>query len=132
MVQPADIPAWIALFLGLYALAAAVGEFRAPGGWSAMLRDFEKNAALRFLTGLFCIVLGAAIYLVSPWRPGDWLSVAISVIGGLVVAEGLFILAMGDRFLGLARTLMGRASMAWAGFSAVLGIALVAVALARI
>ena len=77
-------------------------------------------------------MLGAAIYLVSPWRPGDWLSVAISVIGGLVVAEGLFILAMGDRFLGLARMLMGRASMAWAGFSAVLGIALVAVALARI
>jgi hypothetical protein len=32
MHPPADLPAWVAMFLGLYALAAGAGEFRAPGG----------------------------------------------------------------------------------------------------
>ena len=103
MADATDIPAWIALFLGLYSLAAAVGEFRAPGGWAAMLLDFERSPASRFLTGMFCIALGAAIYLVTPWRPGDWLSIAVSVIGGICAAEGMLILAAGDRFLLLAR-----------------------------
>jgi hypothetical protein len=39
MAEAADIPAWIALFLGLYSLAAAAGEFRSPGGWAAMLME---------------------------------------------------------------------------------------------
>ena len=132
MPQSADIPAWIALFLGLYSLAAAVGEFRAPGGWAAMLLDFERSPASRFLTGMFCIALGAAIYLVTPWRPGDWLSIAVSVIGGICAAEGILILAAGDRFLLLARGLVTTASGLWAGFSALFGIGAIVVALSRL
>lgn len=132
MAEVADIPAWIALFLGLYSLAAAVGEFRAPGGWAAMLLDFERSPASRFLTGMFCIALGAAIYLVTPWQPGDWLSIAVSVIGGLCAAEGMLILAAGDRFLLLARGLVTAAPGLWAGFSALFGIGAIAVALARL
>ena len=132
MAQPADIPAWIALFIGLYALAAAVGEFRSPGGWAAMLADFERSPASRYLTGVVCVALGAAIYLASPWRPGDWLSIAVSVIGGLCAAEGLLILAAGDRFLALARSLMGRAQGFWASFGALFGIGAIVVALARL
>jgi hypothetical protein len=132
MAEATDIPAWITLFLGLYSLAAAVGEFRAPGGWAAMLMDFERSAASRFLTGLFCISLGAAIYLVTPWRPDDWLSVAVSVIGGLCAAEGMLILAAGDRFLLLARGIIGAASGFWAGFAALFGIGAIVVALSRL
>jgi len=132
MAEPYDIPAWIALFLGLSALAAAVGEFRQPGSWPAMVQELEGSAALRFLTGLLCIALGAAIYLVSPWRPGDWLSVTISVIGGLCVAEGLLILAAGDRFLGRARPLFTRAHGTLAGLSALIGFGLILSALARL
>lgn len=132
MAEATDIPAWIALFLGLYALAAAVGEFRAPGGWAAMLMDFERSPGLRFLTGMFCIALGAAIYLVSPWRPDDWLSIAVSVIGGICVAEGMLILAAGDRFLLLARGLVTTASGFWAAFAALFGIGAIVVALARL
>jgi hypothetical protein len=132
MAEAADIPAWIALFLGLYSLAAAAGEFRSPGGWAAMLMDFERSPASRFLTGMFCIALGAAIYLVTPWRPEDWLSIAVAVIGGICVAEGLLILAAGDRFLLFARRLIMAAPGFWAGFSALFGIGAILVALSRL
>ena len=125
MAEPSQISAWILLFMGLYSLAAAVGELRSPNTWWAMLKDFERSPGLRFLTGLFVLALGAAVYLVNPWVPGDWQSIVVSVLGGLMVAEALLILASGDRFLHLARALIGRAGRAWAGFSALLGMAMI-------
>ncbi|HUG45716.1 MAG TPA: hypothetical protein VMK31_04280, partial [Sphingomicrobium sp.] len=114
MAQSADIPAWIALFLGLYSLAAAIGEWRAPGYWAAMLRDFERSAGLRFLAGLVVLAIGAAVTMVNPWRPDDWLSILVAVLGGIMALEGALLLAMGDRLLGIARALIGRADRAWA------------------
>ena len=132
MAEPSQISAWILLFMGLYSLAAAVGELRSPNTWWAMLKDFERSPGLRFLTGLFVLALGAAVYLVNPWVPRDWLSIMVSVLGGLMVAEALLILASGDRFLHLARALIGRAGRAWAGFAALLGMAMILVALSRL
>ena len=132
MAEAHDLPAWILLFVGLYSLAAAVGELRLPGTWAKMLADFERGPGLRFLTGFFVLSLGAAVYLVNPWRPDDWMAIVVSVMGGLMVAEGALILAMGDRFLGFARALIGRAGTAWAGFSAVLGVALIVAAMSRL
>ena len=132
MADTADIPAWIALFIGLYSLAAAVGEFRMPGTWAAMVEDLAQRPGLRFLTGVFVLSLGAAIYLVTPWRPGDWLAVAVSVVGGVCVVEGLLLLAAGDRFMDFARRLMGQGSNAWAGFAALLGAAALFTALSRL
>jgi hypothetical protein len=132
MAATIDLPAWIALFMGLYSLAAAIGEWRQPGFWAAMLADFERTPALRFLTGFVVLFMGGAIYMASPWRPGDWLSVLVTVLGGAMALEGALILAMGDRFLGFARLLIGRASRAWAAVAALMGIALIAVALIRL
>ena len=132
MAQSGDIPAWIAFFVGLYALAAGVGELRSPGGWGVMLKDFERSPALRFLTGLVTLSLGAAIYLVNPWRPEDWLSIVVSVIGGIAIAEGLLMLAAGERILNFGRALLGRGGRVWAGFSVLAGIALVLAALSRL
>nr|QMS48081.1 hypothetical protein WG33_0280 [uncultured bacterium] len=132
MAESADISAWIALFLGLYSLAAAVGELRSPNTWWTMLKEFERSAALRFVTGFVTLSLGAAIYLVNPWRPDDWLSITVSAFGGVAVAEGLLILAAGDRFLQLARALIGRAGRAWAALAALFGIAAILVGLSRL
>jgi vacuolar-type H+-ATPase subunit I/STV1 len=132
MADTLDVPAWIALFLGLYALATAMGELRQPGLWMRMLQEIERSAALSFVIGLMHIALGAAVYLVSPWRPGDWLSVAISVSGGLFAVEGMLILAAGDRFLGFARSLVARSPAAWAGLSATIGTGFIIAALARL
>lgn len=132
MAEGADVSAWIAFFVGLYALAAAAGELRSPNTWWTMLKDFERSPALRFLTGLVTLALGATIYLVNPWRPDDWLAIAVSVVGGVAVAEGLLILAAGERFLHFARALIGRAGRAWAGLAALLGIGAIVVAMARL
>ena len=131
MAETIDVPAWILLFVGLYSLAASIGEWRIPGTWAGMLADFERSPGLRFITGFFVLSLGAAVYMVNPWRPGDWLSILVTILGGIMALEGALILAMGDRFLGFARWLIGRASRAWAAFSALLGIVLIAVALLR-
>ena len=131
MAEGIDIPAWIALFMGLYALAAGVGELRHPGGWAAMLEDYERNTALRFLTGIVCIGLGGAIYLVSPWQPDDWLAIVITVLGGWMAIEGVLILAFGDGLMRLARRLMGKANQLWAWFSLIVGAFLIASALFR-
>jgi hypothetical protein len=131
MAETADIPAWIALFVGLYSLAAAIGEWRMPGYWAAMLSDLERSAGLRFITGFLVLSLGAAIYMVNPWRPDDWLSILVTVIGGIMALEGAVILAMGDRFMSFARWLIGRSSRIWAVVAALIGIALIVVATLR-
>ncbi|MDC0886292.1 hypothetical protein OAS19_00665 [Altererythrobacter sp.] len=128
----ADTPAWIALFMGLYSLAAGVGELRNPGMWLRMIEDFERSPATMFLTGVVCIALGAAIYLASPWQDGDWLSVAISVLGGLIAAEGLAFIAAGDRFIATFKRVMGTRMSLWAGLSAAFGAAVLFYALSRL
>jgi hypothetical protein len=132
VAEPYDLSAWIALFIGLYALAAAAGELRDGGGWAAMIGELEHSQALRFLTGVLCLFIGGAIYLASPWQPGDWLSVTISVIGGLAVAEGLLLLASGERFARFAARLIGKTGEVWAGIAALVGFALTITALLRL
>jgi hypothetical protein len=132
MAHSADISAWIALFVGLYALAAAVGELRSPNSWWMMLKEFERNPALRFIAGFLSLAFGAAVYLLNPWLPGDWLSIAVTVLGGLHVAQGLMILASGERFVRGARAVLGRGGRLWGGFVALAGIVLVLVALSRL
>ena len=132
MAENSDVSAWIALFAGLYALAVGVGELRSPNTWWIMLKEYERSPALRILTGFAALVVGAAIYLVNPWVPGDWLSITVSAIGGVAVAEGLLILAAGERFLHFARSLLGRTARAWAGFAVLFGIAAVLAGLSRL
>ena len=128
----ANTPAWVLLFMGIYALAAAIGELRAPGFWARMVGELNQSRALQFLTGLLCIVLGAAIYLTNPWSPSDWMSVVVALLGGWIVIEGALILAFGDLFMKFAARLMGAASMLWAGLSALIGVAAIIAALLRL
>lgn len=128
MAQMDDIPAWIALFMGLYSAGAAVGELRSPGSWAAMLDGFENNEALRFLTGIVVLALGAAIYLVNPWRPDDWLAVVITVMGAGMALEGVVILGFGRPFLHFASKLLGKVDTVWALMALVMGLVLICVA----
>ncbi|MCA1749247.1 MAG: hypothetical protein ABR601_07840 [Parasphingopyxis sp.] len=132
MIDEGQLPAWIALFFGIYALAAGIGELRKPGFWTSMVGDFGQNSALRFLTGIVVLALGAIIYLANPWRPDDWLAVVVTVIGGWMIVEGALILAAGDLFLGFAARLMGSASRLWAILSILIGLGIGAVGLLRL
>lgn len=129
------------MFVGLYALAAAVGELREPGGWQIMVDEFIASPALRVLAGVVCIALGGAIFLLSPWRPGegqggwlpdDWLAALVSIIGAVCLVEGLFLLAAGKRFLAFSARLVRASGNLWAGAAALIGVALIAAAIARI
>ena len=132
MTQAENIPAWIALFLGLYSLAAGVGELRNPGMWQKMTEDFASNGAVVFLTGIMCIGFGGAIYLASPWQQGDWLSILISLVGGFMIAEGAVLIAMGDRLIGVWKRFLGEKTGIWAGLSALIGAGLIFAALSRL
>lgn len=132
MAETAQISAWIALFVGLYALAAGVGELRAPGGWGMMIKEMERSAALRYIVGFLTLAYGATLYLVNPWRPDDWLAILVSVIGGAHVAQGLLVLASGERFLDFVRAMLGRAGRVWSSVATLAGTALVLVALSRL
>src|SRR3546814_16238379 len=118
MAETTDIPAWIVLFIGLYSLAASIGEWRTPGFWAAMLGDFVRLPGLRFVTGFFVLSLAAAVYTVNPWRPDAWLAVLVTVTGGTMVLGGALILALGHPCPRLAPWLMGRAACAAAALSA--------------
>lgn len=131
MADTSDIPAWITLFLGLYALSASVGELRSPGSWAAMLEEFEQREGLRFLAGLVVLSLGAAIYLVNPWRPADWLSVLVTVIGAGLALEGLIIFAFGRAYLHFAASLLGTINRIWALLAGGLGLVLICTAMLR-
>ena len=131
MAEAADIPAWITLFIGLYALSAAVGELRAPGSWAAMLEEFEQREGLRFLAGLVVLSLGAAIYLVNPWNPQDWMSVMVTLMGAGLALEGMVIFISGRAFLHFAAGLLGGINRLWAGGALAIGMVLVCAAMLR-
>lgn len=131
MVTEFDYPAWIILVFGIYSLSAGIGEFRKAGFWASMIDDLEKIPALRFLTGVICIGIGTPLYLIAPWS-GDWMLVAVKVIGGWMVVEGALFLAIGDMFMNFARKLMGGASRLWASIAILAGLAVIAAAGIRI
>ncbi len=132
MGNAGNITGWITFFIGLYAVAAGVGEFRRPGFLAKMVKDIRESSALQFLTGMVTLVLGATIYLVNPWNPGDLLSILITVLGAWIFLEGALILAVGDLFLGFASKLMSGASRLWAGVSIVIGLCALFAALVRL
>ena len=132
MAQASDMSAWIALFLGLAMLAVSVAELRSPGGWMKLVEELDASFALRFVTGFFTVMFGAVVYLANPWDRGDWLSVLVTVIGGIGVAKGLLILAAPDRIMGLGRRILGTRSTFIAGIDALLGAGLLFAALSRL
>ena len=132
MGNAGNITGWIAFFMGLYAVAAGIGELRRPGFWARMVQEFRESSALQFLAGFVTLAIGATIYLVNPWNPADLLSILITVLGAWIFVEGALILAMGDRFLAFASRLMGSGNRVWAGFSIALGLATLFAALVRL
>lgn len=132
MGNAGNITGWITFFIGLYAVAAGLGEFRRPGFWAKMVQEFRERMALQFLAGMVTLALGATIYLVNPWNPADLLSILITVLGAWIFIEGALILAFGDWFLKFANRLMGAANRLWAGLSIAIGLAAIFAALVRL
>lgn len=127
MPDLSQAPAWTALFLGLFALFAGLGEFRKPGHWQKLIKEIAASPALQLATGLLELFLGAVIYLANPWASADWLSSLLSVIGGLMCIEALAVIAFSDVYMAFWVRRFGPLSRLWCGGSIVIGIALIVV-----
>ena len=123
-MQDGQIAAWTAVFLGLAALAAGIGEWRQAGGWDRMMEEIERSRALQYLGGTACVAIGGAIYIANPLYGNDWLSFLLGMIGGLIVLEGLILLALPDRFLPFAFALVEKADRIGPGVAVAIGLAL--------
>ena len=132
MANTETTASWIALFLGLYILAAVYAELKRPGTWAAMVEEMSKSPSLRLLAGIIAFVLGAAIYLVTPWRPDDWLSVVVTVLGALAVAKGVLLIAASEKTLGAFTKFLSGKTTVIAAVDGILGVALILVALSRL
>jgi uncharacterized protein YjeT (DUF2065 family) len=132
MGNAGNITGWITFFIGLYAVAAGIGEFRRPGFWAKMVQEFREGTALQFVTGLVTLALGATIYLVNPWNPSDLLAILITVLGAWIFIEGALILAVGDWFLKFTSKFLRGSNRLWAGLSIALGLAAIFAALVRL
>lgn len=132
MGNAANVTAWITFFIGLYSLAAGIGELRQPGFWAGMVREVRASSAIQFLVGIVTIAIGAAIYLTNPYDPTDILSILITVMGAFIFLEGVVIMAFGDWFMGMAGKLMNSGNKIWARLSVAIGIAAIAVAFVRL
>jgi len=132
MTDADNISGWIIFLVGLYALAAGIGGLRDPENWEKMMWEMERSRALQFFAGLITFVLGAVIYLVSPLNFADWLSILVSVLGGIMMLEGLAWFAFPDKFIGIARLMMGSGSRLWPILACILGLVLGVVGLIRL
>lgn len=124
-------PAWTALFLGLFALFAGIGELRQPGHWQKLLKETAASPALQLITAMLELFLGAAVYIVNPWASADWLSSAMSVIGGLMIIEALVVLAFSDVYMAFWLRRFGPLSKLWAWLSVLFGLVFIAVGIAH-
>ncbi|TYC85064.1 hypothetical protein [Novosphingobium sp. BW1] len=125
-------PAWTAIFLGLFALFAGIGELRQPGHWHKLIGEIVGSPALQMVTGLVELFLGAVIYLANPWASPDWLSSTMSVVGGLMCIEALMVLAFSDVYMAFWLRRFGPLSRLWCTCSIIIGLALIAAGLLQL
>ncbi len=118
-------PAWTALFLGLFAFFAGLGALRRPGHWQKLVEEIAASPALQLITAMLELFLGAAVYIVNPWVSADWLSGAMSILGGLMMLEALVVLAFSDAYLSFWLRRLGSLEKLWAWLAMAFGAALI-------
>lgn len=128
MTDPARIPEWTALFLGLFALFAGVGELRNHGRWCKMLEEIAASPALQMVTAMVELLVGASVYFINPWASQDLLGQMMNLLGTIMCVEALVIVAFSDLYLAFWVRRLGHVSMAWAWISVLFGMALIVAA----
>jgi len=90
-----------------------------------MIEEIESSPALQMTVGLLELALGALVYLAN--RSGgveDGLALAMQLLGGLMVAEALVIMAFSDIYIHFWMRKLGTRSRGWALFVILIGAAL--------
>ena len=90
----------LALFIGLYCVAAGIGLVTDWKSFKTILDELNDYALTGFLTGIFTFTLGALIVSLH----NDWsnvLSIIVSLMGWGALIEGFLLLAFRRRFVSL-------------------------------
>ena len=98
MLATMTITEVLALFIGLYCVAAGIGLATDWKGFKTLLDELNDHCLAGFLTGVFTFTLGALIITLH----NDWSNVLgfiVSLMGWGVLIEGLLILAFRRKFV---------------------------------
>jgi hypothetical protein len=94
----------LALFIGVYMVAAGVGMLVDRKRFAGVIDAFYDSTALSFMAGIVAFSLGAVIVALHDiWSTP--VAIAVSAIGWIAVIEGVLLMAFRAAFLGVVRVI---------------------------
>ncbi|MGI9404574.1 MAG: hypothetical protein ACR2OF_08735 [Hyphomicrobium sp.] len=100
MIDTLSITQILAVFIGLYMVAAGVGLLTDKNAYATVIDDLRENQTLGYVTSVFVFVLGAAMVGIHNLWTGP-LAVVVSLVSWGALIEGVLMLAIRRPFLGL-------------------------------
>ena len=125
MVETLSVTQVLAVFIGLYMVAAGIGLVTDRDAYATLIDDLRENTALGYVTGAFVFVLGAAMVAVHNLWTGP-LAIVVSLFSWGALIEGVLMLAVRRRFLGLVNVVpfTGATAMPFGIIAIVIGLVL--------
>jgi hypothetical protein len=102
MIETLSVTQILAVFIGLYMVAAGIGFLTGRGSYASLIDELRDNTALGYVTGAFVFALGAAMVAVHNLWTGP-LAIVVSLVGWGALIEGVLMLAIRRTFLGLVK-----------------------------
>ena len=102
MIETLSVTQILAVFVGLYMVAAGIGFLTGRGSYATLIDELCDNTALGYVTGAFVFALGAAMVAVHNLWTGP-LAIVVSLVGWGALIEGVLMLAIRRTFLGLVK-----------------------------
>jgi hypothetical protein len=102
MIETLSTTQILAVFIGLYMVAAGIGFLTGRGSYATLIDELRDNTALGYVTGAFVFALGAAMVAVHNLWTGP-LAIVVSLVGWGALIEGVLMLAIRRTFLGLVK-----------------------------
>ena len=102
MIETLSTTQILAVFIGLYMVAAGIGFLTGRGSYATLIDELRDNTALGYVTGAFVFALGAAMVAVHNLWTGP-LAIVVSLAGWGALIEGVLMLAIRRTFLGLVK-----------------------------
>jgi len=121
MIETLSVTQILAVFIGLYMVAAGIGFLTGRGSYATLIDELRDNTALGYVTGAFVFALGAAMVAVHNLWTGP-LAIVVSLVGWGALIEGVLLLAIRRTFLGVVKVVpLTPATMVPCGIAAIVG-----------
>ena len=129
MIEALSVTQILAIFIGLYMVAAGIGLLTEPNSYTVMVDELRANTALGFLTGAFAFALGAAMVAVHNLWTGP-LAIVVSILAWWTLIKGALLLSVRHRFINFANIAPFKTGASFAIAIVVLGAVLIFAGLA--